>query len=307
MELLKFIAKRLLSGLLVMVGVSVVIFLIFNALPVNSARMTLGQRADMASVEAIEKEFRLNLPLYQRMIYYFNDLAPISFNNLEDTDAPSYLNPDEVSYTALFSIGKISVVAKLPYLGKSLQTRRAVSEMIRENIFPTFMLAVSAMIIASIFGILFGVIAAIKQHTAIDNFLLIFSTLGISQPAQFAGLIIAMIFGSSAEGRGMRFLGVPAQARLPVLVIARQQLIARAARDAEAPAKLAEAGGALLGQQYKFMFLFHYSFVVKGHSIGFYAQVKTVYYVPGQLYTMSLVHTKVEKGLGDEVKSSAFS
>lgn len=39
-------------------------------------------------------------------------------------------------------------------------------------------------------------IAAIKQHTAIDNFLLIFSTLGISQPAQFAGLIIAMIFGN---------------------------------------------------------------------------------------------------------------
>lgn len=196
MELLKFIAKRLLSGLLVMVGVSVVIFLLFNALPVNSARMTLGQRADMASVEAIEKEFRLNLPLYQRMIYYFNDLSPISFNNLDNSNAPSYLNPDEVSYTKLFSIGEISVVAKLPYLGKSLQTRRAVSEMIRENIFPTFMLAVSAMIIASIFGILFGVIAAIKQHTAIDNFLLIFSTLGISQPAQFAGLIIAMIFGN---------------------------------------------------------------------------------------------------------------
>ena len=49
MELLKFIAKRLLNGFLVMIGVVIVIFALFNILPVNSARMTLGQRADTAS------------------------------------------------------------------------------------------------------------------------------------------------------------------------------------------------------------------------------------------------------------------
>ena len=57
MHLLKFIVKRLLNGSLVMVGVVFVIFLLFNVLPVNSARMTLGQRADVSSVKAIEKSF----------------------------------------------------------------------------------------------------------------------------------------------------------------------------------------------------------------------------------------------------------
>src|ERR1700722_18846181 len=119
MELIKFITRRLLNGLLVMIGVIVLIFILFNILPVNSARMTLGQRADTASVAAIEKEFRLNLPWYDRLVLYFNDLSPISLNNVDDKDAPSYLNGDEVKFTELFTVGKISVIAKMPYLGKS--------------------------------------------------------------------------------------------------------------------------------------------------------------------------------------------
>jgi peptide/nickel transport system permease protein len=81
MEILKFIVKRLLNGMLVLIGVILVIFVLFNILPVNSARMTLGQRADTASVAAIEREFRLNLHWYSRLTLYFNDLSPISFNH----------------------------------------------------------------------------------------------------------------------------------------------------------------------------------------------------------------------------------
>lgn len=195
MELLKFIAKRLGNGLLVMFGVVIVIFLLFNVLPVNSARMTLGQRADTASVQAIEKEFRLNLPWYYRMALYFNDISPLSLNNLEDDDAPSYLNPDEISYTKLVPLGSVSLVAKAPYLGKSFQTRRKVSEVLGEKMYPTFILAISAMILASIIGIVMGVFAAIKQYTVWDNFILVLSTFGISQPAYFSGIILAMVFG----------------------------------------------------------------------------------------------------------------
>src|SRR5688500_9363764 len=141
MELLKFVAKRLINGSLVMVGVVIVIFVLFNILPVNSARMTLGQRADTASVEAIEKEFRLNLPWYHRLLLYFNDISPVSLNNVEDINAPSYLDEEEVSFTRLFTIGTTALVIKTPYLGKSFQTRRKVSEVIGEKIYPTFVLA----------------------------------------------------------------------------------------------------------------------------------------------------------------------
>ncbi|MCW5908992.1 MAG: ABC transporter permease [Chitinophagales bacterium] len=195
MQLLQFIAKRLFNGLLVMFGVIVVIFVLFNVLPVNSARMTLGQRADTASVEAIEREFRLNLPWYHRLLLYFNDISPLSLNNQKNEDAPSHLNPDEVSFTSLFAIGEISVVAKAPYLGKSFQTRRKVSEVLGEKIYPTFMLAISAMLLASVIGIILGIIAAIKQYSIWDNAILVMSTFGISQPAYFSGIILAMVFG----------------------------------------------------------------------------------------------------------------
>jgi peptide/nickel transport system permease protein len=195
MQLLKFVIKRLLNGLLVMFGVIVVIFLLFNVLPVNSARMTLGQRADVSSVKAIEKEFRLNLPWYHRLVLYFNDLSPVSLNNQADADAPSNLNPDEVKFTTLFTIGSTSLVVKAPYLGKSFQTRRKVSEVLGEKIYPTFVLAMSAMALASFIGIILGVFAAIKQYSFWDNAILVMSTFGISQPAYFSGIILAMVFG----------------------------------------------------------------------------------------------------------------
>jgi peptide/nickel transport system permease protein len=195
MEIIKFITRRLLNGLFVMIGVIVVIFVLFNILPVNSARMTLGQRADVSSVKAIEKEFRLNLPWYERMLLYFNDLSPISLNKLSDEDASSWLNPDEVRFTSLLTIGKVSAVLKMPYLGKSFQTRRKVSEILGEKIYPTFVLAISAMMLASFFGIILGVFAAIKQYTAWDNAILVMSTFGISQPSYFSGIILAMVFG----------------------------------------------------------------------------------------------------------------
>ena len=195
MELLKFITKRLLNGLLVMVGVIVLIFLLFNVLPVNSARMTLGQRADAASVAAIEKEFRLNLPWYDRLALYFNDLSPISLNRLEDKNSTTYLSHDEAKFAKLFTVGATSVVVKIPYLGKSFQTRRKVSEVLGEKIYATFILAVSAMLLASFIGIVLGVLAAIKQYSFWDNAILVASTFGVSQPSYFSGILLATVFG----------------------------------------------------------------------------------------------------------------
>jgi peptide/nickel transport system permease protein len=195
MEILKFIVKRLLNGMLVLIGVILVIFVLFNILPVNSARMTLGQRADTASVAAIEREFRLNLHWYSRLTLYFNDLSPISFHHLEDESHTTYLDPAQISFTKLLAFGETSLVFKAPYLGKSFQTRRKVSELLGEKIYPTFVLAISAMLLASVVGIVLGVFAAIKQYSVWDNLILIFSTFGISQPAYFSGIILAMIFG----------------------------------------------------------------------------------------------------------------
>lgn len=178
-----------------MVGVVLVIFILFNILPVNSARMTLGQRADAASVKAIEREFRLNLPWYSRLGLYLNDISPVSLNKLEDVNAPSYITHDEAKFVRVLKAGELSLVLKVPYLGKSFQTRRLVSQVISEKVYPTFVLAISAMLLASIVGIVLGVFAALKQYTVWDNTILVLSTFGISQPAYFSGIVLAIVFG----------------------------------------------------------------------------------------------------------------
>mgnify|MGYP007089897573 FL=1 len=54
--MIQFILKRLMYGFLVLIGVITIVFLLFNVLPGDPARMMLGQRADLASVEAINKD-----------------------------------------------------------------------------------------------------------------------------------------------------------------------------------------------------------------------------------------------------------
>jgi peptide/nickel transport system permease protein len=195
MPLLKFILKRLLSGILVIIGVVIFIFLLFNVLPVNSARMTLGQRTDAASVRAIERELRTNLPWYTRLMYYFNDISPISVHHLSDDSHPTWVAPAQTRYIKLFTIGARTVVLKEPYLGRSFQSRRRVSEILAEDFPPTAILSLCAIILASVTGIVLGVFAALKQYTIWDNAILFLSNVGISQPSFFAGFIIAMVFG----------------------------------------------------------------------------------------------------------------
>lgn len=195
MNFLKVALGRIGSGILVMLGVIVVIFMLFNVLPVNSARMTLGQRADAASVKAIEQEFRLNYPWYKRLVFYVNDISPLSFHNLQDDEAPTFITEEEIDFKPIFSVGSLTLVAKYPYLGKSFQTRRKVSEILGSKIFPTAVLALGAMFFASVIGIILGVFAALRQYSFWDNTILVTSTFGISQPSYFSGIILAMIFG----------------------------------------------------------------------------------------------------------------
>ena len=71
--MLKFILKRLLYGALVLFGVITVIFLLFNVLPGDPARMMLGQRADMASIEAINKDLGRDKPMFIQYLLFLND------------------------------------------------------------------------------------------------------------------------------------------------------------------------------------------------------------------------------------------
>ena len=187
--MIKFIGKRLWYGFLVIIGVVLVVFFLFHALPGDPVSMMVGQRTDVSTREAITKELGLDQPLPKQLFYYVSDLSPISIH--EDTEE----NQAKYEYTPVVDFGKDVLVVKRPYLRRSFQTNKRVDEILWKNIENTFWLALAAMLFASVFGISFGIIAALKQNSFWDHFLVSSSVLGISVPSFVSGIVIAMVFG----------------------------------------------------------------------------------------------------------------
>jgi len=195
--LANFIIKKLLYGLAVLFGVITTIFFLFNVLPGDPAAMILGQRANKESIAAVHRDLGLDKPLSTQYFNYLNDLSPLSVHNYRQPGSFWYLNPRKYSWTPLFEFGKDKVlVLKFPYLRRSYISRRAVADIIRETLPETAVLAFSAIIIASIAGILLGIASAIKKNSFFDRSVFVFATVfGMSAPSFLVGLIVAWLFG----------------------------------------------------------------------------------------------------------------
>lgn len=180
-----------------LLGVITVVFLLFNVLPGDPARMMLGQRADKASVDAINKDLGRDRPLMTQFLMYLNDLSPISVHDPTDKNHFLYLNPDKYSsYQKLFPISNSKIVVlKYPYLRRSYITKRKVSDIIHETLPETTVLAFSSITFGSFFGILIGIFSALKKNSWFDKTSLIFAIFGMALPSFFIGLIIAWFFG----------------------------------------------------------------------------------------------------------------
>lgn len=181
--------RKFLYGLAVMAGVIFVVFVLFNILPGDPARMTMGQRSDVQSLEAVRKEFGLDRSKPVQFFLYINDLSPISIHpDLKE-------NQDKYHYHKLFNVGNEVVVIKTPYLRRSYQTKRDVTTILAETVPNTFVLALTAMVFATLIGVFLGVVSAVNRGSWIDNAANSFAILGISAPSFFAGIIIAWLFG----------------------------------------------------------------------------------------------------------------
>ncbi|MDV7185982.1 ABC transporter permease [Lutibacter sp. TH_r2] len=191
----KYILYKLFYGILTLFGVITVIFLLFNVLPGDPAQMMLDQREDSEQLENIRKKYGFDQPVSTQYLYYLNDLSPISIHSTKE-DNYTFLDSSKYTYTELFSVGSKITVLKYPYLRKSFQkTDKNVSEVIKETLPNTAILAVSAIVIAICIGIFFGVISAIYKDTFIDRIIAVISTLGMSVPSFFSAILFAWLFG----------------------------------------------------------------------------------------------------------------
>jgi peptide/nickel transport system permease protein len=188
---MKHLLKRTIYSLLVLLGVVVLVFTMFQGLG-DPARLMVGQTGDKKTMDNIRSELYLDQPKWKQFVLYLDDVSPICIHTKEDI-AHKQLK-------GLFIGGDIKpdsyrVGLKFPYLRKSYQTKKNVSTVLLDALPGTILLAVAAMLFAIVVGILLGVLAAVKKGTWWDTSAVLASIAGISAPSFFMALVIAYLFG----------------------------------------------------------------------------------------------------------------
>ncbi|HNQ12257.1 MAG TPA: ABC transporter permease [Bacteroidia bacterium] len=194
--MVSFLLKRIFYGFLILWGITTLVFYLFNILPGDPARMMLGQRADIASIEAINKELGRDYPMMKQYLFYLNDISPLSLHAVKNQESFTYYDANKYpSSSVLFNVNETALVLKKPYLRRSYQNQLTVNEMIADSLGGTAVLALAALIIAAFFGIVLGVYVSTRKGTIADRLILISSVFGMAFPSFFASILVAWIFG----------------------------------------------------------------------------------------------------------------
>lgn len=188
----KYIFKKTLYGLLVLLGVVILVFFLFQGFG-DPSRLVMGQSGDSATQANIKKELYLidekgeEIPKFKQFLFYLNDVSPLGIHNKTEIERKNL--------KGLFIGGDKKIGLKIPYLRTSYQSKRDVWTILMQALPGTLMLAVAAMFIAVLIGIPLGVVAAVKQNTWLDSSAVFSSIVGISAPSFFMGIIMVYIFG----------------------------------------------------------------------------------------------------------------
>ncbi len=153
----KYIFKRILLMIPVLIGISLIVFTLLSFMPGNPAKMLLGEKATEESLAALEEEMGLNDSLPVRYGKYISGVLTGDFGT-------SYVNG------------------------------RPVSELIAERFPTTFTLAMFSVVFAIIIGLPLGILSAVKQYSWIDSLTTVFSMGFISVPPFWLGLLLIMGF-----------------------------------------------------------------------------------------------------------------
>ncbi|MBD1807200.1 ABC transporter permease [Microcoleus sp. FACHB-SPT15] len=153
----RYIAKRLLNLLPVILGITLLVFAFLHLIPGDPALTMLGDRATPQQVEALRERMGLNQPLPLQYFKFLWDLIRLDF-------------------------------------GTSIITGVPIAEEIRIRWPATFELSVAAMLVASILGIPAGVLAAVRKNSFVDNLTMSGSLLGVSLPVYWLGLLLIYLF-----------------------------------------------------------------------------------------------------------------
>ena len=197
----KYILKRLLMLIPVILGVTFVVFFILNLAPGDPAAIILGDQATAEALAMKREELGLNKPLVIRYLNYMSDLVQGD-------------------------------------LGVSYKNSIPVWDQVIERLPNTAMLAVSGILVALLIGIPIGIISAKKQYSLIDNVAMVFALIGVSMPNFWSGLLLVMLFSLTlgwlpSQGMGTGFGPLLKSLILPSLTLGLQSaaMVARMTRS----------------------------------------------------------------------------
>lgn len=176
--MLKYISKRIIYLIPVLIGIVFLVFTIMYFSPGNPAKLILGDRAPEEQVAALRHELGLDLPYYQQLFNYIKNAIHGDFGN-------------------------------------SYQLRMPVWDIIKLRFPLTLQLTTFTMLIAVLIGVPVGILSAVKQYSVIDAFSVIFALLMASIPAFWLGMLLMLLFSlnlgwlPSSGYEGVKWLILP--------------------------------------------------------------------------------------------------
>ena len=153
----RYLLKRLLGLIPTLLIVAVLVFGFVHMLPGDPARLAAGPEAGPETIELVRKDLGLDLPMHQQFIRFFSNALQGDF-------------------------------------GKSIRTKRPVSQEIAERFGPTFWLTVVAMVWSVALGMLLGIVSAVWRNQWPDRLGMTFAVSGISFPSFALGMLLMQYF-----------------------------------------------------------------------------------------------------------------
>jgi len=160
---IRFIVRRLLAGIPVMLGVVTIVFLLVRVIPGDPCTAALGEHASRARCEAFNQRFGLHEPVWVQYGIYLQDLAQFD-------------------------------------LGNSIRYNRPVAQILLERLPTTVELTFYALIFAVLAGMTLGTISAYRRNSAADVATMGLANLGVSIPVFVLGLVLAYTFAVLLQG-----------------------------------------------------------------------------------------------------------
>ena len=180
--MLSYTGKRLLQTIFVLLGISLITFVLLQVVPGDPFALMLEKRADPETIAKVRKELGLDLPYYVQYLNFIKGAIHLDFGT-------SYFTKEVVT-DALFRCFKVTVK-----------------------------LACMSFIFASVIGIPCGIFAAVKRGKGIDTVVMVLSIVGVSAPAFWVAIILQILFGLKLNVLPISGFDTPASYILPSLAL----------------------------------------------------------------------------------------